>query len=150
MPSSASLSITFLEIVVAKHTAADRARIMQEYSLAYEAANPGKRATVTYERGWVSVKGDHHMPPNKYRIATLVEMTERLKARMRRWVVVAYPKHEVGVTPWYLKENGLWVHSVRQDEAQRHTDHVTAVKIAMEKDEQMENHNVVAQEVAWA
>ena len=61
----------------------DRAATILAYQLAFEAANPGSRAQVEYVRGWYLVKTSAHMPASRYRHATLLEMTERLRARVQ-------------------------------------------------------------------
>lgn len=57
----------------------EKEAIIAEYTLAYEAAN-GKTCEVThYGSGWYIIDGRSW---SKYRMATLVEMTARLRERV--------------------------------------------------------------------
>lgn len=69
-----------------KYTAEDKERIIQEYQLAYENANPGRRIRVKEKsRGWYTLVGPYGAR-GSHRIGALVEMTERLNSRAK-WVV---------------------------------------------------------------
>ena len=63
----------------------DKARIIQDYELAFEAANSGRRTTVVETSpGWFTMKSDDRMPWRKLRLTALVEMTKNLQARIER------------------------------------------------------------------
>lgn len=60
----------------------DKRAIMAEYSVAYEGANPGKRAEIRdHGRGWYSIETNEGSGRQKHRIRKLAEMVLRLVER---------------------------------------------------------------------
>ena len=59
----------------------DKARVIHDYEIAYERANPGNRIRVRQTSpGWYTLV-DRYGTRGKYRIGHLVGMTERLNIR---------------------------------------------------------------------